>query len=226
MKDFSAINTVPSKNQNAKPVYFDEKHSGRPRIAFIGNSTTLHNPKPEIGWYGSWGMAASCEENDYLHIIMSKIREKYPEASYCILSGAIWEINYKTFGLEACYREAKDFRPDIIITAITGNIPNNQFEIPAFKVAMKKLHDYLTDCREGVNIYQCTTFYRNELKIQGIKEYCEENGVKFVDICDVQDDKSNCAFDKFEHSGVGGHPGDKGMKIMAERFLSEIEKDL
>ena len=226
MKDFSARNTVPSKNQNAKPVYFDEKHSGRPRIAFIGNSTTLHNPKPEIGWYGSWGMAASCEENDYLHIIMSKIREKYPEASYCILSGAIWEINYKTFDLEACYREAKDFRPDIIITAITGNIPNNQFEIPAFKVAMKKLHDYLTDCREGVKIYQCTTFYRNELKIQGIKEYCEENGVKFVDISDIQDDKSNCAFDKFEHSGVGGHPGDKGMKIMAERFLSEIEKDL
>ena len=226
MKDFSSINTVPSKNQNAKPVYFDEKHNGRPRIAFIGNSTTLHNPKPEIGWYGSWGMAASCEENDYLHIIMSKIREKYPEASYCILSGAIWEINYKTFDLEACYREAKDFRPDIIITAITGNIPNNQFEIPAFKVAMKKLHDYLTDCREGVKIYQCTTFYRNELKIQGIKEYCEENGVKFVDISDIQDDKSNCAFDKFEHSGVGGHPGDKGMKIMAERFLSEIEKDL
>ena len=226
MKDFSAINTVPSKNQNAKPVYFDEKHSGRPRIAFIGNSTTLHNPKPEIGWYGSWGMAASCEENDYLHIIMSKIREKYPEASYCILSGAIWETNYKTFDLEACYREAKDFRPDIIITAITGNIPNNQFEIPAFKVAMKKLHDYLTDCREGVKIYQCTTFYRNELKIQGIKEYCEENGVKFVDISDIQDDKSNCAFDKFEHSGVGGHPGDKGMKIMAERFLAEIEKDI
>ena len=226
MKDFSSINTVPSKNQNAKPVYFDEKHSGRPRIAFIGNSTTLHNPKPDIGWYGSWGMAASCKENDYLHIIMSKIREKYPKASYCILSGAIWEINYKTFDLEARYREAKDFQPDIIITAITGNIPNNQFEIPAFKVAMKKLHDYLVDGREGVKIYQCTTFYRNELKVQGIKEYCEENGVRFVDISDIQDDRSNCAFDKFEHSGVGGHPGDKGMRIMAERFLAEIEKDI
>ena len=226
MKDFSAINTVPRENQTASPVYFLEESNGRPRVAFVGNSTTLHNPKPDIGWYGSWGMAASCKENDYLHIIMSKIREKYPEASYCILSGAIWEINYKTFDLEARYREAKDFQPDIIITAITGNIPNNQFEIPAFKVAMKKLHDYLVDGREGVKIYQCTTFYRNELKVQGIKEYCEENGVKYVDISDIQDDRSNCAFDKFEHSGVGGHPGDKGMRIMAERFLAEIEKDI
>ena len=91
---------------------------------------------------------------------------------------------------------------------------------------MKKLHDYLVDGREGVKIYQCTTFYRNELKVQGIKEYCEENGVRFVDISDIQDDRSNCAFDKFEHSGVGGHPGDKGMRIMAERFLAEIEKDI
>ena len=226
MKDFSAINTVPRENQTASPVYFLEESNGRPRVAFVGNSTTLHNPKPDIGWYGSWGMAASCKENDYLHIIMSKIREKHPKASYCILSGAIWEINYKTFDLEARYREAKDFQPDIIITAITGNIPNNQFEIPAFKVAMKKLHDYLVDGREGVKIYQCTTFYRNELKVQGIKEYCEENGVRFVDISDIQDDRSNCAFDKFEHSGVGGHPGDKGMRIMAERFLAEIEKDI
>ncbi len=226
MTDHEAQNTVPSKNQNAKTVYFDEKHSGRPRIAFIGNSITLHNPKAEIGWYGSWGMAASCKENDYLHIIMSKIREKYPEASYCILSGALWERNYKTIDLEESYREAKDFKPDIIITAITENIPKDQFEIPAFKAAMKKLHDYIVDGRENVKIYQRSSFFHNELKIQGIKEYCEENGVKYIYISDIPEDKSNCAYDKFEHSGVACHPGDKGMRIMAERFLAEIEKNL
>ena len=226
MTDHEAQNTVPSKNQNAKAVYFDENHSGRPRIAFIGNSTTLHNPKPEIGWYGSWGMAASCKENDYLHIIMSKIREKYPKASYCIISGARWERNYRNIDLEENFHEAKEFEPDIIITAISGNIKNDEFEHDAFKTEMKKLHDYLVNGRDGVKIYQCTTFYRNELKIKGIKEYCEENGVRFVDISDIQDDRSNCAFDKFEHSGVGGHPGDKGMRIMAERFLAEIEKDI
>lgn len=226
MKDFSAINTVPRENQTARAVYFLEEGNGRPRIAFIGNSTTLHNPKPDIGWYGSWGMAASCAENDYLHIIMSKIREKYPEASYCILSGARWERNYRNIDLEENFHEAKKFEPDIIITAISGNIKNDEFEHDVFKTEMKKFHDYLVNGREGVKIYQCTTFYRSELKIRGIKEYCEENGVKFVDISDIQDDRSNCAFDKFEHNGVGGHPGDKGMRIMAERFLAEIEKDI
>ena len=226
MVDHEAKNTVSSKNQNAKSVYFDERHNGSPRVAFIGNSITLHNPKEEIGWYGSWGMAASSEENDYLHIIMSKIREKYPEASYCILSGALWERNYITLDLEESYHEAKDFKPDIIVTAITANIPKDQFEILAFKVAMKKLHDYLVDGREGIKIYQCSSFFNNQLKTQGIKEYCEENGVKYIFISDIVEDRSNCAFDKFEHGGVGGHPGDKGMKIMAERFLAEIEKDI
>jgi hypothetical protein len=67
---------------------------------------------------------------------MSEIRRKHPDASYCIASGAIWERNYKDFDLEANYREVRDFEPDIIVTAITVNIPRDQFEIHAFKEAM------------------------------------------------------------------------------------------
>ena len=224
MIDHEAKNTVSSKNQNAKSVYFDENHSGHPKILFIGNSITLHNPKPDIGWYGRWGMAASSEENDYLHIIMSEIRKKHPDASYCIASGAIWERNYKDFDLEANYREARDFEPDIIVTAITANIPRDQFEIPAFKEAMAKLHAYVSGGRENVTILQCSSFFNNITKTQGIREYCEENGVIFVYISDIVEDKANCAYHLFEHQGVGGHPGDKGMRLMAERFLDTINK--
>ena len=225
MADQETQNPVFNNTPADQRVYFDAHHSGSPRVAIIGNSTALHNPKPEIGWYGRWGMAASCEENDYIHIIMARIREKYPEASYCILNGALWERNYRTLDLDANYRMAKDFKPDIIITGISANIPKDQFEISSFKAAMKKLHDYLVDGRENVKIYQCSSFHHNELKTQGIKEYCEENGVKYIFITDIAEDPSNCAYDRFEHQGVGGHPGDNGMRLWAERFLAEIEKD-
>ena len=46
------------------------------RVLFAGNSITRHGPKEEIGWYGDYGMAASCEENDYVHVMMAAIREK------------------------------------------------------------------------------------------------------------------------------------------------------
>lgn len=227
MVDYEAKNTVSSKNQTSQYVYFnDEGGDGYPKVAFIGNSITLHGPKPDVlGWYGNWGMAASAKDKDYLHLIMAKIKEKHPDASYCILSGAVWERDYKNFDVTN-YRAAKDYKPDIIICSISANIPKDQFEIPAFKDALKRLHTYLVDGRKNVHIFQCSSFFNNELKTQGIKEYTEENGVTFIYISDIVADRKNCAYDKFEHTGVGGHPGDLGMQIIADRYLAEIEKIL
>ncbi len=44
------------------------------RVMFVGNSMTLHGVNEDIGWSGEYGMAASCEDNDYVHILMSKIK--------------------------------------------------------------------------------------------------------------------------------------------------------
>ena len=37
------------------------------KILFLGNSVTLHGPRPDIDWSGNWGMAATAAENDYVH---------------------------------------------------------------------------------------------------------------------------------------------------------------
>ncbi|MEI6540199.1 MAG: hypothetical protein WCO86_11845, partial [Planctomycetota bacterium] len=39
------------------------------RILVLGNSLTLHGPKAEIGWAGNWGMAASAQDKDYVHLL-------------------------------------------------------------------------------------------------------------------------------------------------------------
>jgi hypothetical protein len=43
------------------------------RILFLGNSLTLHGPKPEIKWTGNWGMAASAQDKDYVHLLTAAI---------------------------------------------------------------------------------------------------------------------------------------------------------
>ena len=43
------------------------------RILFLGNSLTLHGPKPEIEWTGNWGMAASAQDKDFVHLLTAAI---------------------------------------------------------------------------------------------------------------------------------------------------------
>ena len=39
------------------------------RIVFLGNSITLHGPAETVQWAGNWGMAASEQDKDYVHIM-------------------------------------------------------------------------------------------------------------------------------------------------------------
>ena len=49
-----------------------------PRVLFVGNSITLHGPRPQIGWTNNWGMAATARDRDYVHLLQKKIVEVQP----------------------------------------------------------------------------------------------------------------------------------------------------
>ena len=81
--DFQA-NPVPALGQNARnQTAFDAAKKG-PRVLFVGNSITLHGPRPQIGWTNNWGMAASARDKDYVHLLQKRIAAAQPEAQ-CIL---------------------------------------------------------------------------------------------------------------------------------------------
>ena len=69
------------------------------RVLFAGNSITLHGARPELGWHFDWGMAASCKEKDYVHLVEQEILGLCPDATFCICQGAEWELHYQN-GIE------------------------------------------------------------------------------------------------------------------------------
>ena len=64
MENLNKLNNVDGNKQVENNVFFEGDLDGELRVMFLGNSITYHEPKEEIGWYGSWGMAASSKESD------------------------------------------------------------------------------------------------------------------------------------------------------------------
>ena len=69
-------NTVEAENQTREKFKVHEVVNPQKRVLFLGNSITLHEAAPHIGWNFNWGMAASSEEKDYVHIVLKGLREK------------------------------------------------------------------------------------------------------------------------------------------------------
>lgn len=69
-----------------------------------------------------------------------------------------------------------------------------------------------------------TCFWANAAKDQALGQVCQEvNGI-LVDAGPLGQDSANAARAErqFTHDGVAGHPGDKGMKAIADAIVQAI----
>lgn len=222
-------NTVKGTKQlePTKYVVFDyaetspEMNSEQKKIMFVGNSITLHGIAPQIGWNGYYGMAASCEENDYVHLCKKDIRSSNPNTSFCICQVCEWESNYKDGESQYhLYEIARNFEADIIVMRAIENCPPKDFDKDIFKKEYDKLIKFLGN-DGNAKIVLTTSFWHHPGDAM-IREYAKENSIPLVELGDLGEDDSMKAVGKFEHEGVANHPGDAGMKAIAERILGEV----
>ena len=214
-------NTVKSDNQvKASTFSFNESGTGT-KVLFVGNSITLHGILPDIGWHWQFGMAASAEENDYVHLIMKKFTETDSNAVFKIAQVAKWERGYKNGSdyLEN-YKDARDFNADIIIMRFIENCPHDNFDNEAFKREYIKLLEYFNPSGKA-KVVITTSFWKHKGD-STIMEIGEELGYPVIYLGDLGEDDEMKAIGLFEHSGVANHPGDKGMATIAERIMEKL----
>lgn len=216
-------NTVPAKQQTNQAVICDKTELNHIKIMFLGNSMTYHEKKEIIGWYNQWGMAASKEENDYVHKLASLLEKNNIEIDKCIVNMCEWERNYKD-GDEVLksgiYKAALDFNADIIILRFLENCPLDDFDKETFEKQLLSLIKYFNPNNKA-KVILTTSFWRH-IGSEVIKKVAEEWGYKCVFLTDLGDEDKMKAIGKFEHSGVAMHPGDLGMEYMALRILPAV----
>ena len=219
-------NTVNAEGQLKKDKYVSIHYPENKglKVMFVGNSITLHGILPSIGWHFEHGMAASAPENDYVHIAEREILKKYPDASFCICQAAFWEKNYKN-GTEhlGLYANAREFEPDVIIMRLVENCPRDEYDSDLFKKQYDALIKYLDKGTKAK--FVITNSFWPTILDGGIEEYAKENHYPFVSLSDLSDDKSTMALGLFEHEGVALHPGDKGMKAIADRIITCMKEN-
>ena len=217
-------NTVNAKNQLDVSNYisFINEDGTGVRIMYAGNSITRHGVNEGIGWMHDFGMAASSIDNDYVHILSKRVLEKDENAAFCIAQCAAWE---RAFWDDAVYEKfsvAKDFAPDILIYRLGENVLLEDFEKHDFKEGIRKLLSYLTEKNPDAKIIFTTNFWIKEAVDNAIIEVAAEYGKEAHDLGMLGENPEMKAIGLFSHSGVAAHPGDKGMKAIADVIWSEL----
>ncbi len=214
-------NDVEAQNQTREKLKIIESANPKAkRVLFIGNSITLHEKKPEIGWDHNWGMAASAQEKDYVHVVLKTLQDRYGDISYAIANVGEWEKNYWDESVLQKFQKVKDFRADTVIFRFGENVCREALENRPFVEYLRIFIAYLTDNAKKVIVTDC--FWEYEPIDKALKTVAEENGYTFVKLSDLGYQEENMAIGLFEHPGVAAHPSDLGMQRIAERILEKL----
>lgn len=207
-----SINTKVSNKQ------YDEVKS----VLIIGNSITLHEAKPSIGWHGSWGMAASVQDSDFVHIIKSYFLNIDSSIHVEFENIFQFETDFSTYDLTQL-KHLKDLEPDLIICRLGENVNEKNAKQLDFDVYLESGLQYLKT--ENTRVICTDSFWPKEVISSQIEDVCERNYYDFVSIASLYSDSTNMAYGLFENAGVARHPSDKGMRLIAERIIAAIARE-
>ena len=215
-----AKNDVSAENQlnGSRLVKFENPTGKGVRVMFVGNSITLHAECPEIGWYGAHGMAASSKEKDYVHLLEKEVSSVDTDAAFCICHASGWERKFRD-GRDVFEQiaMAREFGADVIILRLVENCnPAKIEESELFIRELTTLLNYL-DKEEKAKFIITTGFWRHPFD-GALSEFACKMGYPCVTLGDLGENDAMKAKGLFEHGGVANHPGDLGMRTIADRI--------
>jgi hypothetical protein len=220
-------------NKFEPPLYVDVFHavssSDEPflpkKILVLGNSITWHGPDSSIGWSGSWGMAASSPQNEYLSILNARVKRKNEKHEVLGINVYPFERGFETIDL-SFFKNLQDFEADVIIIRFGENVVEQErAKSPQFKSAIEKFIKYLSNGKY-TSVYITTPFWQNDSVINVYTELAASNNWPLIVLHDLSLANENMALDKFANQSVGSHPGDLGMLRIADRIWAQLDKEL
>jgi hypothetical protein len=218
-------NTVSSENQLPRDawIFYMGSANASKRLLIIGNSITRHGPNTGIGWDADWGMAASDIDHDYVHLLQSRLTADGKDVLTMVRSASLWERNHAEENHLDDYLKEHEFAADVILFRIGENV----LKTADMEVFAARLREFLTYINpKKAPIVFTSTVWDSQPRNAVIRELAEEWGMPFIDLTEIGRRDDLMAIGLFEHKGVAMHPGDAGMRYIADAVYPEIKSRL
>lgn len=186
------------------------------KVLFLGDSFTLHAPKPDIGWTNNWGMAASAPEKDYVHRLKQTLADYTGHTPEVLVRNiATFERRYKTYDATAELKDAFAFGPDLVILAIGGNVPplTTDMDMALFKMGVMTILEGVQSAGKTPLLLVCSLYSPDEAIDRVLRNVCRDAGGRYVDIEAVGSASANRALT---------NEGDPGMQAIAEAMMNTL----
>jgi alpha-galactosidase len=200
--------------------------SAQSKVLFLGNSITKHGPKADIDWSGNWGMAATAEAKDYVHLVTKALTEKAGAAPEVMVKNiADFERAYSGYDIAAKMKDAIEFKADLIFLAIGENVPGLKTaeDKAKWQASLTTLLRALKGERKPTIIVR-SCFWADAAKDEALQQACTAVGGVYVNIGSLSKDETNFRRSErpYKHAGVANHPGDKGMAAIAAALVKAV----
>ena len=197
-------------------------------VLFIGNSLLFGN--------GDFGMCATDYTKDYYYYVSEFIKSKNSSASFNKLVGVDFEgatndqavTDWINNNLET--KKSKDY--NLIVVQLGDNV-NTTDKLETFKISCAKLLKYLRVTFPNARVCWVGAWYTTDEKQSIISKACDITGCKFVNIQYLNTVENQGKIgDVITHidgtettvtsSGVASHPGNLGMKAIADEIIKKL----
>jgi len=205
-----------------------EEHScgGSFKVLFYGNSIAMHAPLAKIGWTNDWGMAASAPEKDFVHLVVKGLEARTGgKADWRIRKMYTLERNIAT-NVATVAEIATDvaWGPDYVIIAIGENAPAiDESNAADYQRLLAGIARPFASMSRRPKIVMRSPFWTNGMKARCTARAAAEVGAVYVDAGPLGKDDENKAIGLFAHKGVANHPGDLGMRRLADLILGGFD---
>lgn len=220
---------VPTEDLVIHEFMTDDVEEADYKVLFMGNSITFHIVCDY--WWGSWGMAASSADKDYVHQVVAGLSAIYETVDYDVISSSIWERPAVRSNILPSMEAVIGHDYDLVVI----QLGENARDTTNFEADYETLVEFVKNNNPEAQVVLVGDFWykagRDAMKI-GVAERLN------CDYVDISDFRKNLKYQSYKGDKVYGedgnihevdfdpvtvHPNDLGMKTIAERILDKVD---